>query len=148
MLEKREHARRKSLSTPLILAGIALLVLAVMAIKSSNKAPAAPISLEEQYNRAIQEKQPTFVFLHSLDCIPCKAMMDVVAQVQPEFEGQVTLIDVDVYDQRNVNIMRQETLQMIPTLVFYDHQGKRQMQIGVLEPDQLRAVLQSISGAN
>ena len=61
--------------------------------------------------------------------------------------GQVVLIDVDVYQQSNVNIMRQEGLQMIPTLVFYDRQGQRVVQVGVLQPDQLRAVLRAISGA-
>jgi thiol-disulfide isomerase/thioredoxin len=143
-----KHTQRKQPPALLIFAGIALLVLAVIALKSGKQAPAVAVSLEEQYNQALQEKYPTFVFLHSLDCIPCKEMMDVVAEVQPEFEGQVMLIDVDVYDQRNVNIMRQEALQMIPTLVFYDRQGQRQVQVGVLQPVQLRAVLRSISGAN
>jgi thiol:disulfide interchange protein len=147
-MPKRKPTQRKRPSTLFIFAGIALLVLAVIALKSGKQTPAAPISLEEQYHQALQEHHPTFVFLHSLDCIPCKAMMDVVAEVQPEFEGQVVLIDVDVYDQSNVNIMRQEGLQMIPTLVFYNRQGQRQVQVGVLQPDQLRAVLGAISGAN
>jgi thiol:disulfide interchange protein len=147
-MPKRKPTHRKWLSTWLIFAGIALLVLAVMALKSGKQTSAAPVSLEEQYHQALQENQPTFVFLHSLDCIPCQTMMDVVAEVQPEFEGQVVLIDVDVYQQSNVDIMRQEGLQMIPTLVFYDRQGQRQVQVGVLQSDQLRAVLQAISGAN
>ena len=145
---KSKHPKSKRPSTILILAGIALLVLAVIAIKSKDQDPGAPVSLEEQYELALQEKQPTFVFLHSLDCIPCKEMMEVVAEVQPEFEGQVALIDVDIYQQSNLNIMRREGLQMIPTLVFYDRQGTRQVQVGVLQPDQLRAVLQTISGEN
>ncbi len=147
-MPKRKRSRRKQPSTLFILAGIVLLVSAVILIKNARQAPASAASLEDQYNQAIQEKQPTFVFLHSLDCIPCEAMMEVVAQVYPEFEDRVVLIDVDVYDQRNVNIMRREGLQMIPTLVFYDQQGVRQMQVGVLEPNQLRAILQGISGAN
>jgi thiol:disulfide interchange protein len=147
-MPKGKHTQRKQPSTLLVFAGIVLLVLAVMTIKNGNQAPAAPISLEEQYEQALQEKQPTFVFLHSLDCIPCKAMMEVVAEVQPEFEGQVVLIDVDVYQESNINIMRREGLQMIPTLVFYDRQGQRQVQVGVLQADQLRVVLQGISGAN
>lgn len=147
-MSQRKHMQHKRSSTLLIFAGIALLVLAVMVIKNGNQTPASPISLEEQYNQALQEKQPTFVFLHSLDCIPCQAMMEVVAEVQPEFEGQVVLIDVDVYQQSNTNIMRREGLQMIPTIVFYDHQGERQVQVGVLQPDQLRAVLRAIAGAN
>lgn len=147
-MPQRKNTQHKRPSTLLIFAGIVFLVLSVMAIKSSNQAPASPISLEEQYNQALQEKQPTFVFLHSLDCIPCQAMMEVVAEVQPEFEGQVVLIDVDVYQQSNANIMHREGFQMIPTLVFYDRQGERQVQVGVLQSDQLRVVLRTISGAN
>ncbi len=147
-MPKRKNTQNNRPSTLLIFAGIVLLVLALMAIKNGTQAPASPISLEEQYDQALQGKQPTFVFLHSLDCIPCKEMMDVVAEVQPEFEGQVVLIDVDVYDQRNANLLRREGLQMIPTLVFYDRHGERQVQVGVLQPDQLQAVLRSISGSN
>lgn len=146
-MTKRKRAQPKQPSTLLILAGIALLVLVAITFKRGNQVPVTPISLEERYNQALQEKQPTFVFLHSLDCIPCKAMMDIVAKVQPEFEGQVVLIDVDVYQQSNLNIMRREGLQMIPTLVFYDRRGERQVQVGVMQPDQLRAVLHTISGA-
>ena len=147
-IRKRKRSHRKQPSTLLIFAGIALLLFAVIALKSGNDAPTSAASLKEQYDQAIQSSQPTFVFLHSLDCIPCKEMMDVVAQVCPEYEGQVVLIDVDVYDQRNANILRQEGLQMIPTLVFYDRQDQRQVHVGVLQPDQLRAILQAISGAN
>jgi thiol-disulfide isomerase/thioredoxin len=132
----------------LILAGIALLIVADIFLKNGNEAPATTGSLENQLDQALQKNDPTFIFLHSTDCIPCMEMMDVVAEVYPEFDDSVVLIDVDVYDQRNVNILRSESLQAIPTLVFYDDQGKRQMHIGVLQPDQLRAVLLALPGAN
>lgn len=72
--------------------------------------------------------------------------MDIVAQVHPEFQEQVVLIDVDVYDQRNANILRREALQAIPTLVFYNRAGERYLHIGVLPADQLRNVFQTLSG--
>ena len=71
--------------------------------------------------------------------------MEVVKQVYPEFQDSVVLIDVDVYDQRNNNIMRREGLQSIPTLVFYDRNGKRQMNIGVMESDQFRQTLSALA---
>ena len=147
-MSPQKRTQHKSIPTLLVFAGIALLIFAAVVFKNSRQAPSQAASLEEQYELALQENQPTFVFLHSLDCTPCEEMMKVVAQVYPEFENHVVLIDVDVYDQRNVNIMRREGLRVIPTLVFYDQQGVRQMQVGVLEPNQLRVVLQSISGAN
>jgi thiol:disulfide interchange protein len=148
MPRKRKPRNRNKLPAPLIFAGIALIIAAAVFLKRSGDSPAASVSLEAQLDQALQESKPTFVFLHSMDCIPCKEMMDVVAEVYPRFEDRVVLIDVDVYDQGNTNILRSEGLQAIPTLVFYDRHGTRQMHVGVLQPQEFRAVLTSISGAN
>lgn len=79
----RKHKRpvRKQPPTLLILIGIALLVIAVFALKSGSNAPASAASLKAELNQALKDGRPTFVFLHSLDCIPCKEMMGVVADV-------------------------------------------------------------------
>jgi thiol:disulfide interchange protein len=145
---KRKRPTRKQPPTLLILAGIALLLIAVFALKSGDNSSASAASLEAQLDQALKDGRPTFVFLHSLDCIPCKEMMGVVADVYPEFQDSVVLIDVDVYDQRNTNILRRERLQVIPTLVFYDAQGKRQTFVGVMQAEQLRDTLQAISTGN
>lgn len=63
-------------------------------------------------------------------------MMGVVADVYPSFQETVVLIDVDIYKQGNENIIRHEGLQSIPTLVFYDSTGKRQMFIGAMSPNK------------
>ena len=141
---KRKHRAAKNPPTFLILAGVALLLIAVFLFKSGGS-PASASALEAQLDAALAAKRPTFVFLHSLDCIPCKEMMGVVADVYPEFQDSVTLIDVDVYDQNNTNILRRENLQSIPTLVFYDSAGRRQMFIGVMPADQFRQVLSQLA---
>jgi thiol:disulfide interchange protein len=148
MPRKYKRPVRKQPPTLLILIGIALLVIAVFALKSGSNTPVSAASLEAELNQALKDGRPTFVFLHSLDCIPCKEMMGVVADVYPEFQDSVVLIDVDVYDQRNINILRRESLQVIPTLVFYDRQGRRQIFVGVMQAEQLRDTLQAISTEN
>ncbi len=148
-MPKRKHPiRKQGPPTLLILAGIALLLIAVFALKNSNNTSVSAASLEAQLDQALKDGRPTFVFLHSLDCIPCKEMMGVVADVYPEFQDSVVLIDVDVYDQRNTNILRREGLRSIPTLVFYDANGARQMFIGVMPPDQFRDTLQKLAAGN
>lgn len=132
--------------TLLILAGIALLLIAVFVFKSGNSSSTSAASLEAQLDQAQKDERPTFVFLHSLDCIPCKEMMGTVADVYPDFQDSVVLIDVDVYDQRNANILRRERLQSIPTLVFYDAQGNRKVVIGAMPSDLFRATLQDLTG--
>ncbi len=144
---KRKRPVRKQPPTLLILAGIALLMIAIFAFKSGGNSSASTASLESQLDQALNAKRPTFVFLHSLDCIPCKEMMGTVADVYPNFQDSVVLIDVDVYDKNNANILRRERLQSIPTLVFYDAQGNRQVFIGAMPPEQFRQTLsQLVSG--
>ena len=141
----RKLSVRKQKPTLLILAGIALLLIAVFVLKSGSSSATSNESLETDLDQALKDKRPTFVFLHSLDCISCKEMMNVVADVYPDFKDSVTLIDVDIYDQRNNNILRSENLQSIPTLVFYDSQGNRQLHLGVMPPDQFRATLLALA---
>jgi thiol-disulfide isomerase/thioredoxin len=140
-MPKRKHHARKRPPTLLILAGIALLLIAIFAFKSGSDTPTSAASLEAQLDQALRDGHPTLVFLHSLDCIPCKAMMKTVADVYPDYQDSVVLIDVDIYDQSNSNIIRREYLQSIPTLVFYDAQGNRQVFIGAMPPDQFRDTL-------
>lgn len=145
-LRRKQLAQKQRSLTLLILGGIALLLIAVFAFKSGSDSSTPTASLETELNQALKDKRPTFVFLHSLECIPCKEMMGVVAEVYPEFKDSVVLIDVDIYDERNSNLLRRENLQSIPTLVFYDAKGQRQMFIGAMPPDQFRITLQALAG--
>jgi thiol:disulfide interchange protein len=141
----RKAAPQKGISSWFVIGGIALVLAAIYFVNQGKAGPSDSVSLEAEWQQALAEKRPTFVFLHSNDCIPCKAMIDVVDEVYPEFDGKVTLIDVDVYDQRNNNLMRQERLQSIPTLVFYDAQGNRQVTIGAMQADQFRQTMSELA---
>jgi thioredoxin-related protein len=140
---KRRKRTSKNPPTLMILAGIALLLVAVFALKNGDNPSST--SLESQLDEALTAKRPTFVFLHSLDCIPCKEMMGTVADVYPEFQNSVVLIDVDIYQQSNANLIRRERLQSIPTLVFYDAQGTRHIYIGAMPSDQFRDVMTQLA---
>lgn len=149
-MSKTQHTKNKrgaseNPPTLLILTGIALLLVAVFAFKNSDNSSASTTSLESQLDQALAAKRPTFVFLHSLECIPCKEMMGTVADVYPDFQDSIALIDVDVYDQNNQNILRREQLQSIPTLVFYDTQGTRQVFIGAMPSEQFRDTLTQLA---
>jgi thiol:disulfide interchange protein len=148
-----KHSRRKQHTsknppTVFILAGIALLLIAVFAFKNGDKTSSSVTALESQLDQALADKRPTFVFLHSLDCIPCKAMMQTVVDVYPGYQDSIVLIDVDVYDQSNSNILRRERLQSIPTLVFYNAQGTRQVFIGAMPADQFSDTLTQLAAGH
>jgi thiol:disulfide interchange protein len=75
-------------------------------------------------------------------------MMTVVDQVYPAFQDSIVLIDVDVYDQRNTNVLRREQVQSIPTLIFYNGQGERQVFIGAMPAGQFYDALTGIAAGN
>jgi thiol:disulfide interchange protein len=130
--------------TLLILAGIALILIGAYTVKSSQISDSTS-SLEHEFDQALQDERPILVFLHSLNCVACKEMMDTVADVYPEFQEAIVLIDVDVYDQSNRNILRREQIQSIPTLVLYNQQGERQVFIGAMSASQFHEALRGIA---
>jgi thiol:disulfide interchange protein len=144
---RHKQIAKKQTTTLLIVGGLALLLIAVFALKNGSS-PASTANLEAELDQALQQGRPTFVFLHSLECIPCKEMMNTVAQVYPEFQDSVVLIDVDIYQQSNANLIRREGLQSIPTLVFYDAQGKRQLFIGAMPAEQFHDVMTQLAAGN
>lgn len=144
-MPKYKRHVRKQLPTLWVLAGIFLFLIVIFTFKSGNDTPVSAVSLESQLNLALKDGRPAFVFLHSLDCIPCKEMMKTVSEVYPTYQDSVVLIDVDVYDQSNSNLIRREKLQSIPTLVFYNAQGVRQVFIGAMQPEQFRDTLTQLA---
>ena len=139
--------RRARILRPLVFVGILLVtVAAILALKPESRSAAdSLVARETDLEAALSSGRPALVFLHSLDCVPCRKMMNVVAEVHPEFEKSVTLLDVDVYNQGNYPILRREKLQAIPTLVFYDRQGTRSVSIGVISADELRVRLKTLA---
>jgi len=103
-------------------------------------------SPEAQVDWLLAEKQPIFAFFHSNTCQQCIDMTKIVEQVYPDFNGRVYLVDVNVYDQRNQNLLRRANLRVIPTLIFIDRSGEAWGYTGVMPADALREQLQTLAG--
>ena len=101
---------------------------------------------EAQLDQLLAAGRPAFVFFHSNNCVQCLRMIEIVAQVHPDFAGSVPLVDVNVYDERNGNLLQRAGIRFIPTLVFVDRTGQGQEHVGVMEPDALREQLQQLAG--
>jgi hypothetical protein len=72
-------------------------------------------------------------------------MMAVVDQVYPTFEGQVGLVDVDVYASWNENLLRRARITNIPTQVFINEKGEGKTMIGGMPAEELSAQLQTLA---
>jgi thiol:disulfide interchange protein len=115
------------------------------ATASSNPAPVAgparPSLPADQLDQALDQGQPALVFIHSNTCQSCIDMMKVVGEVYPEFEQDLVLIDVNVYDEANAPLLHVLGLRYIPMVVVYNRAGKSAQNVGVMKPDALRSFL-------
>jgi thiol-disulfide isomerase/thioredoxin len=146
---RKKSNRSSSLTSLLIVSGIVILIVAVAMLKNGSateEGVADTVLPETQLAQAIAAQKPTLAFYHSNTCDTCIQMVETVALVYPEFSGGVELVDVDVYDERNMPLLRQARISYIPTLVFYDGSGASDVVIGMMTPDALRERLGSLAG--
>ncbi len=128
---------------PLVLLGVVAVVVAIIAGKAlltpqpANSAEPA----EVQFDQALAQKQVTFALFHSKTCIPCKEMERIAAEVMPEFRGKVTFVDVDVYDDANLDLLRRMQIEVIPTTFIFDRNGQSKIFQGVISAVALRGEL-------
>lgn len=139
----------------LVMVAVAVVVVLLITMKgqpaaqSSSLTPTVASELPEvTLDRALAANQPTLAFFHSLTCESCVEMTAIVRQVYPEFQGLITLVDVNVYDERNQALVQRAKILGIPTLVLIDRTGQARTFAGVMEEDQLRQRLRSLAGGS
>jgi thiol-disulfide isomerase/thioredoxin len=108
--------------------------------------PVAEALPEVRFDQYLAAGKPVVAFFHSNDCVQCVKMIEVVEQVYPDFAGGVALVDVNVYEQRNANLLRRAGIRAIPTLIFINGAGQGQGFIGLMEPEAFRTELQRLAG--
>ncbi len=83
-------------------------------------------SLAPAQERKTNEVKPkvTFVELGSVNCIPCKQMQPVMKAVEKKYGEQLKVVFHDVWKEENKKYAEQYKIQLIPTQVFLDENGK------------------------
>jgi hypothetical protein len=107
--------------------------------------PAAGETPHGHLDRMLAEGQPILAFFHSTTCYQCTEMTRIVGEVYPDFEMQVALVGVNVYEERNYALIQHAGIRVIPTLIFIDSQGMAQGFTGVMAADQLRTALTELT---
>lgn len=138
----------------MILLGIGILVIVIFMLKSQQEKPAVSLStaprinetVEEQFDRYVEEGKPVFAFFHSYNCQSCLDMMETVSQVYPAFEDQIALVDVDVYDEANQNLLQRAGIYSIPTQIFIDITGEGMVTIGAMTKEELTQQFNNLLG--
>lgn len=146
------HTALRRGSQLLVIVGVAVVAVLLITVKGQPAGGASPLTPmadteapEAALDRALAAGQPTLAFFHSLTCDSCVEMTAIVKQVYPEFEGSITLVDVDVYDPRNDALLGRVRVPGIPTVVLFDRSGEATWLVGVTAADQLRARLLALA---
>ncbi len=111
---------------------LALAVAAVLVVKNAGEkgAPATPaVNMSStggnsaNANAVMQEKTlPRLVDLGAGKCIPCKMMAPILEDLKKTYAGKIDVQFVDVW--QNPDAGTKFGINVIPTQIFYDAQGK------------------------
>jgi thioredoxin 1 len=66
----------------------------------------------------------TFIELGSVNCIPCKQMQPVMKSIESKYGSQVKVVFYDVWKPEQKQYAQKYGIQLIPTQVFLDVNGK------------------------
>lgn len=100
-----------------------------------------PSSPAAQVDWVTRNKMPAMILYHSTNCIPCKAMDELVKKVRADYEPDVVFVDVITNNQANLIEIRRAKIQVIPTTFFVSASGEIKKQVGAMPEDALRAEL-------
>ena len=77
-----------------------------------------------QNSGAPKSETITFIELGSVRCIPCQKMQGVIKQVEEKYPNQVKTIFYDVWTKEGKPYAEQYKIDLIPTQIFLDKDGK------------------------
>jgi peptidylprolyl isomerase len=90
----------------------------IMASQSKTDSGLTSIPLVE----ALANGKPTLAEFGSNTCLPCKQMKPILEELAVEYEGELNVAIIEVYD--NMELSREYGIMAIPTQVFFAANGK------------------------
>ncbi len=148
-MEEQNHSHELSnQSRSIILIAVILLIAAVLAVKFTipGRFTSGGGAAQTLIDRSMAEGKPVMVFFYSEDCRSCREMEKTIEDVFPEFKKNVTLVNVDVYDDENKELVERTGVHTTPVELFIDNQGIETLVLDVMNIEDLRAQLEKISG--
>lgn len=98
---------------------------------------------EEELKQALTSGKPVLVDFGANSCVPCRQLRPVLKEIRTEYPDKVKILVIDVYKYQN--LARDHKVMLIPTLVFFDSQGKEVFRhVGVLEKEKIIGKLKEI----
>lgn len=89
---------------------------------TSNAFAELPSGNQASIQAALSSGRPTLVDFGARSCIPCKKMAPILEQLEKEYRGRANVIFIDVWQDNKIG--GNYRVQMIPTQIFFDANGK------------------------
>lgn len=86
--------------------------------------------------------EATFVEIGAENCVPCKMMKPVMAEIEKKYKGRVKVVFHDVWTPEGKPLVQQYKIRVIPTQIFQDKKGKEFFRHeGFLPFDEVKKIL-------
>lgn len=95
------------------------------------------------FNSLINSGKPVLVDFYADWCSPCKMMAPILKQVAEEMGDEVKIIKVNV--DKNQQASAVYGIRSVPTLMVFKDGDVKWRNSGVMQADQLKQVLKSVS---
>jgi thioredoxin 1 len=92
--------------------------------------------MEKIYEKINDNKENiTIVKTHALWCAPCRKLSKVIEETLNEEDINVLVLEVNV--DENVDFIKNENIQSVPTLCFYKNNIEVERKIGLISKEEL-----------
>jgi len=95
-----------------------------------------PSATDAAIRQALSSGKPAVIDLGARTCIPCKKMAPILESLSGEYRNKASVLFIDVHE--NSAAADKFRIQMIPTQVFFNAQGKEvKRHVGFLEKAEI-----------
>lgn len=103
---------------------------------------AVSVTLFSCQTKKQEKSKVTFIELGSVRCIPCQKMQVVIKQIEEKYPERVEVVFYDVWTDEGEPFGEQYKIELIPTQVFLDKNGKEYFRHeGFFEFEDLEKIL-------
>ncbi len=93
------------------------------------------------FSELINQQVPVLVDFKADWCQPCKMMTPVLKQVKQNFKDQIKIIKIDI--DKNPAVAQKYGIRGVPTLILFKGGWEVWKQSGVVQANQINAVINS-----